>query len=174
MRKGFSLIEILVVLVLFSAVSVVMAQVFATLVSDIPRSYRVVQTNTNVLGMLSQMQKDIDAAKGLPGSFAGHTTSDEVLFIELADGMVCYQLKDGQVLRHEVSRQMQYQQGSYEDTRDWLVPNAKVQWQVWKKDDKGYAVEVKTHVEHNVRGRWQKKMANSHLYFVGAFREANK
>jgi len=31
-------------------------------------------------------------------------------------------------------------------------------------------VEVQTHIEHKIRGEhWEKKMANSHLYFVGAF-----
>ena len=171
MRKGFSLVELLVAMVILSFVSVVLAGLFTTIISDIPRSYRVVQVNTTLLSMLKQMRSDIDAAKGLPESFAEHTTNDELLLIELADAMVYYQLKDGKVLRRKLTNT---QQGGSENTTVWLVPHAKVEWQVWKKDKGGYAVEVKTHIEHKIRGHWEKKMANSHLYFVGAFREALK
>ena len=74
MRKGFSLVELLVAMVILSFVSVVLAGLFTTIISDIPRSYRVVQVNTSLLSMLKQMRSDIDAAKGLPESFAEHTT----------------------------------------------------------------------------------------------------
>lgn len=58
------------------------------------------------------------------------------------------------------------------DTRVWSVPHAKVKWQVWVEKGKGYAVQVKSHIEHEVRGHWERKMANSHLYFVGTFQDA--
>jgi hypothetical protein len=54
------------------------------------------------------------------------------------------------------------------ETRVWSVPNAVVQWHVWRNNGKGYAVEVKTYVKQKLREKWQKKLANSHLYFVGA------
>ena len=171
MRRGFSLVELLVVMVVLSFVSVVLAGLFTTIISDIPRSYRVIQANTSLLSTLEQMHDDIDAAKRLPESFAGHTTNDELLLIELTDAMICYQLKDGEVRRRKLTNA---QQGGSEDTTVWLVPHAKVEWQVWKKDKGGYAVEVKTHIEHKIRGHLEKKMANSHLYFVGAFREVLK
>ena len=171
MRKGFSLVELFVVLVVLSFVSVVLAGLFTTIIGDIPRSFRVVQANTSLLSMLEQMHDDIDAAKRLPESFAGHTTNDELLLIELTDAMICYQLKDGEVRRRKLTNA---QQGGSEDTTVWSVSHAKVEWQVWRKDDGGYAVEVKTHIEHKIRGHLEKKMANSHLYFVGAFREVLK
>jgi len=180
MRKGFTLVEMLVVITIIPFVSVALAGLFTTIISDIPRSYRVTQENTNLLSMLRQMHKDIDTAKGLPESFEERTTNNELLLIELADGMICYQLKDGEVLRRKLTDAQQGssepspRRGLGEDTTVWSVPHAKVQWQVWKKDGGGYAVEVKTHIEHKVRGNWQKKMANSHLYFVGAFREVLK
>ena len=171
MRKGFSLVEMLVVMVILPLVYLLLAGLFTTIIGDIPRSFRVVQANTSLLSMLEQMHNDIDAAKGLPESFAEYTTNDEMLLIELADAMICYQLKDGEVLRRKLTNT---QQGSGEDRTVWSVPHAKVEWQVWRKNDGDYAVEVKTHIEHKVRGHWEKKMANSHLYFVGAFREVLK
>jgi type II secretory pathway component PulJ len=171
MRKGFSLLELLAVFVVFTAISFALVPVFATLVGDIPRSYGVVQENTSLLSMLKQMRADIDTARQLPESFAGVTSDDKLLLIESTAGCICYQLKEGEVLRHRLSSA---EQGSGEGTAVWSVPHAEVEWQVWRKNSKGYAVEVKTHIRHKVQGRWQKKMANSHLYFVGAFREVLK
>ncbi len=174
MRKAFSLVELLTVMVVFASVSVAFAGLFTTVITDIPKSYRVVQENTSLLSMLGQMRKDIDVAKGLPESFAGYTTDDDLLLIELPDAMICYQLKNGEVLRRRLSRQRRPQENGGEDTRVWSVPHAKVEWRLARGDDKAYAVEVRTHIEYEVRGHRQKKMANSHLYFVGALPEAVK
>jgi len=174
MRKGFNLVEMLVVIVIIPVAAVVLDRLFTNLLRDIPRTSAVVQENTTLLNMLRQMRKDIDKATGLPKSFAGHTTSDELLLIERPDSIICYQLKacpersrgDGQVLRHRLT---DTQEGGGEDARAWSAPNAEVKWQVWRKNGEGYAVEVKTHVNQKLRAKWQKKMANSYLYFVGAF-----
>ncbi|MFH1884078.1 MAG: prepilin-type N-terminal cleavage/methylation domain-containing protein [Planctomycetota bacterium] len=99
MRKGFTLVEVLIVIVVLPFMMLVLNDLFRTLIKDIPRSYRVVQENTSLLSMLEQMQKDIDKAKGLPESFGEYTTGDKLLLIELAEGMICYQLKDEKVLR---------------------------------------------------------------------------
>lgn len=160
--------ELLVAMTIFSIVSIVASKLFTTIISDIPRSYRIVQENTSVLNMLEQMREDVDLAKGLPKSFAEFKTDKDLLLIELPNGIVCYQLKDGRVLR----RRLPIAQEHYEeDTKVWSVPNAKIEWQVRRNNGAGYAVEVKTHIEHNVRGLAEEKMAASHLYFAGAFRK---
>jgi hypothetical protein len=119
-----------------------------------------------LLDMLRQMRKDIDTATGLPKSFDGRTTDDELLIVDRPDEVICYQLKEGQVVRYVLQ---DAQDDGDEDTRAWLVPNAVVQWHVWRSDGKGYAVEVKAHVRQKLRKKQQKKLANSHLYFVGVF-----
>ena len=166
MRKGFTLVEVLVVIVVLPFIMLVLGGLFSTLIRDIPRSYRVVQENTSLLSMLEQMQQDIDKAKGLPESFDGHTASGELLLIELADIVICYQLKDDKVLRRKLTDN---QQSNDEEEIVWTVPHANVTWQVWRKGKSGYAVEVQTHIEHKVGGHWEKKMANSHLYFVSTY-----
>ena len=171
MRKAFSLIELLTVMVVFASVSIAFAALFTTIITDIPKSYRVVQENTSLLNMLRQMHRDVDGAKGLPESFAGHTTDEELLLIELPDAMICYQLKNGEVLRRRLT---DAQENGGEDTKVWSMPHAKVEWRLAGGDDNAYAVEVKTHIEYEVRGHRQKKMANSYLYFVGALPEAVK
>jgi prepilin-type N-terminal cleavage/methylation domain-containing protein len=180
MRKGFTLVEVLIVVIVLPFMMLVLDDFFRTLIKDIPRSYQVVQENASLLSMLEQMQKDIDRAKGLPESFDEYISGDKLLLIELAEGMICYQLKDKKVLRRKLTDNQQSPPAagiiqnpallSALGQTVWSVPNAKVEWQVWRKDGDGYAVEVKTHIEHKIRGdHWEKKMANSHLYFVGAF-----
>ena len=81
MRKAFSLVELLIVLAVLTSVSAALAPAFTTLLGDIPRSYRVAQENTRLLGMLEQMHKDIDTARQLPESFGGYVTDDKLLLI---------------------------------------------------------------------------------------------
>lgn len=163
MRKGFTLVETLIVVMTLPFVALVLDGLFNTLLTDIPRSCQVLQDNTTLLNMLQQFQQDIDAARALPDSFAGRSTNDKLLLIELAEGMICYQLEDGRVLRRRLT---DIQQGG-EEARVWSMPNAKVEWRVWRQDGYGYAVEVKTHIEHRLRKKLPEKMANSHLYFLG-------
>jgi len=174
MRKGFTLTEMLVVFVVLISVSLVFAPVFTTLVSDIPQSYRVSQENTALLDMLKQMRKDIDAATQLPDLCAGHRADDKLLLIESKAGCVCYQLKNGKVLRRRLSHHSPSRQNNFGDTTLWSVPQAGIKWGVWRKNGRSYAVEVKTYIKYNVQGGQQKRMANSHLYFIGAFGEALK
>jgi len=167
MRRGYSLVELVVAMAIVSSVSIVLAGLFTTIISDIPRLCGVVQENTSVLNMLEQMHDDIDVAEGLPESFAEYTTDKSLLLIELPNGIVCYQLKDGKVLRRRLpAAQEQYE----EETKVWSVPNAKVEWQV-RRNDSGGSVEVKTCIEHHVRGCSEEKMANSYLFFAGAFQK---
>ena len=165
MRKGFSLVELLVVIVILPFVFLLFDGLFKTLASEIPSSLRIVQENTSLLSVLGQIQQDIDEAKGLPKSFAGQTASDKVLLIELAEGVICYQLKDGHVTRQKLT---DTPQGEAEDERVWSIPHGSVEWKVWTRNGRGYAVETNTRVEYTKRGQLKKKMAHSHLYFAGA------
>jgi len=166
MRKGFSLIEMLVVMVIFASSSVAITILFNALVAEIPRSWRVIQENTTVLSMLKQLREDISVAKGLPESFGAHTTDDKRLLIELPEGIICYQLQDGKIFRARLTNAYE---SSGEDIKVWSAPHAQVQWRVLRQDQAGYAVEVKTHIEHKVAGHLEKKLANCQLYFVGLF-----
>lgn len=173
MRKGFTLVELLIVIIVLPFVMIVLDGLFSTLLRDIPRSYRVMQENTSLLSMLDQMQQDINKAKGLPESFDGHTTNDEMLLIELADSVICYQLKDEKILRRTLTDNKQsyglLTESNALEQKVWSAPHAKVQWKVWRKGTNGYAVDVKTYIEYKVQGHLQKKMANSHLYFVSTY-----
>ena len=164
MRKGFTLVELLIALIILPIMLIVLNGLFKTLIKDIPRSQKVVQINTSLLNMLKNIQQDINKAKALPETYNEYNQNDKMLLIELPEGMLCYQLKDGKVLRFRLSDN---QKDNSIETKYWSVPHAKVEWDVWRKNKTGYAAEVRTYIEHKVYGHWERKMANSHLYFIG-------
>jgi len=166
MHRGFTLVEILLVVVMVSFAAIALDGLLTAMLRDIPRSSRVVQENTTLLDILTQMRRDISRAKGLPESFNGCTADEQVLLIAWPDSVICYQLKNGQVFRRKLTA---VQDADNNDARVWSVPNAEVKWRVWRKNGQGYAVEIETYVKQRLREKWQKKMANSHLYFLGGF-----
>lgn len=167
MRKGFTLVEILVVVIVLPFIFVLLDGLFTTLLADIPRSYQFAQESITLQNLLEQMQEDMDKAKELPDSFAGHTVDDKQILIELPDGVICYQKKDDQIIRRTLT---DAPQDHVQEKRAWSLPNTKVEWEIWKKDDEGYAIKAKTHIEYKNRGRWKKTTANSHLYYGGVIR----
>jgi type II secretory pathway component PulJ len=169
MRKGILLAEVLILLAVFTSVLVVFAPVFSTLFNHIPRSYRVAQENTQLLDMLGRMRRDIEAAWQLPESFGEYRRDEKSLLIESAEGLIHYQWHDGKVLRYRLTGT---QQERSKKPMVWSVPNVRIEWAVWKKDGEGYAVEIQSHIHYPVGRRSEKKLENSHVYFIGVFREA--
>jgi hypothetical protein len=163
MRKGFSLIEIIVIIAILPFVFIVTDGLIATMFSDIPRSIKTIQDNSILLDMIEKLQQDVDNAKDLPESIDGYTASNELLLIKLADRIIHYQIKDDTVYRYSFRDTKKI----YEDTRLWSMPDTKIKWQVRRKNDKGYAVEIEHHIEYTLKGHLIKKMANSNMYFVG-------
>jgi type II secretory pathway component PulJ len=164
MRKGYTLTEIIAVLFFFPVAALVLDGLFRTLVHDIPRSSHAVQENTSLLNALEHIQDDIQQAGRLPEAVEGYAADANALLIEHPDELIRYELKDGKIVRHKLPK-------DHSDTQAptvWSVPNAEIQWRLWKKDGLGYAVEVHTHIKHRLREEFQEKMANSHLYFLGA------
>jgi prepilin-type N-terminal cleavage/methylation domain-containing protein len=168
MRNGFTLVEMLAVIIVVTFAFFAFNVIFKDAVVDVPRSTRVVDENTTLLSMMSRMQRDIDSAKGLPESSAGQAASDKLLLLEMADGTICYQLEDDGVIRRKL---MNAELDVADQDRTWLLPNSEIEWRIWRKDGIGYAVEVKTHIRYKLREKMEKKMANSHLYFAGIFAE---
>jgi hypothetical protein len=165
MRKGFTLVELLILVIVLPFVFLLFDGLFKTIAGEIPMSVRLIHENTSLLSVLREIQKDIDGAKDLPKSFAGQIASDQILLIELSEGVICYQLKDGQVIRQKLT---ETSQSKAEEPRIWSIPHASVEWKVWERNGQGYAVETNAHLEYGRRGQWVKKMAHTHLYFAGA------
>ena len=164
MRKGYTLTEMIAVLFFFPVAALLLDGLFRTLVHDIPRSSHAVQENTSLLSALEHIQDDIQKAGRLPEAVEGYAADANALLIEHPDEVIRYELKDGKILRHKLPKD----RSDSETPTVWSVPNAEIQWRLWKKDGLGYAVEVRTQIKYKLREKFQEKMANSYLYFLGA------
>ena len=165
MRKGFSLVELMVVIAVLLLILWVIDGLFTTMLSDVPKSGKTIQENSVLLTMLRQMEQDIDAAENLPQSIDEYSAGEDLLLIEQAAKVIHYQIKDGTVYRYGYRDNQQIP----EDLRYWFLPDTKIQWLVHRQNGKGYAAEIRHHVEYVLRGHLIKKMENSNMYFVGTF-----
>jgi len=161
MRKGFTLVEILVVITIVPFVAITLDLLFANIVTNIPKASRIVHENTTVISLLGQIQADVDRAKGLPDSAGEYEAGEDILLIELGDTTVGYELKEGKVVRHRIDAG-----GQDDEDIIWTLPRSDIRWSVLKAEGAAYAVEVRAHIRHELRRRIQEKMANSHLYFL--------
>lgn len=165
MKKGSMLVETLVVILITPLLMVFLARLFHTLLTETPRLWKDVQQNTTMLNMFSQMQRDIDKAKDFPLTQGEFVSSNKLLLIEQADALIGYEL-DGE---HVVRKVLRGTQMNDSNPRKWLLPDAKIEWKVHRENDKGYVVEIRNRIEYQKGKRTENKMANSHLFFAGAF-----
>ena len=163
MRKGFSLIEIIVIIAILPFILITIDKLFASMFTDVPKSWNTIQDNSVLSNMLRQMEQDIDMANNLPQSIDGYNSGDELLLIEQADSVIHYQRKGDYIYRYEFKDGKQVP----ERTRYWLLPNTKITWRVLRKDGKGYAVEIRHHNEYILHGHIIRKMENSNLFYTG-------
>ena len=169
MRKGFSLIQLLVIISVFSLLSASLGRLLTTMVRDIPSSYRMIEANTSMLSALKQIRRDVNAAKGFAGSFDDYVANNETLLIEAANNVICYQFKNGELLRRKFTSAGT---GTGEEIRRWSIRHGKIEWQLWQEDGRDYAVEIKICIEREIAGRMDRKMANSYVYFAGISQES--
>ena len=159
MRKGFSIIEVLIVLGVLVILLGMLTRPTRVLVHDISSIHRDFQSGENVWAMLRQLQKDVEISQNLNCD----GTDANSLLIDTGDGEISYRLAEDKVIKNNTADSEQQQ-----TKRTWDTNNANIKWKVWTRDDKGYAVEVTTGIKRKVSGNWREKLKNSHVYFVGA------
>jgi hypothetical protein len=169
MRNAFALVELLAAMMVIALISITMAALTRPLIIEIPRANHAITANTSVLNMLSRLRDDIEMAVRLPDSLAGGQSDARNLLIQLPDSNVCYTLEEDKVFRKVLNGK--YSGKSYQV---WSIPEAKINWRRWQRNDESYAVEVCTYIECGQDSRMKTKLANSHVYFVGASAEAVK
>jgi len=171
MRKAFTLVEMLVVIMVLPVVMLVVSGVYATFIRDIPRTTRVLQQNTTVLNLLEQIRRDMDQAVALPdptrspaaqrpagpraGQLDGQNAGARTLLIEQPGRVIRYEFGEGQVVRTQSGEE-----------RLWRMPDAVVSWRPWTRDGEAYAIEIHSHVQQWVSDHLTKKLAGSYVFFV--------
>ena len=90
MRKGYSLIEMLMVLTLMSSLIVVLGEPIHMLLSEVPRVSRLPYVQGTVQAMLMRLQGDVDAAEGLLVVHGAYQADEKTLLIQVPEGVVVY------------------------------------------------------------------------------------
>jgi hypothetical protein len=162
MRKAFSLSELLIVIATVPIFMFVMSRLFFTLMKDTPRIWKNVQQSSTLNNMLSQIQSDIDKATDLPQSHGDLITGDTLILIQQEDKLICYELDNQKATRKFLS------ETNTTEPRIWLIPDVKIEWNILRKNGKGYCLELQNYIGYKTSSRYEKKYPNSHLYFIGA------
>ena len=163
-RKGFTLIEVIIMLSILLIVTGMCAKAFRVIIVDIPQMHKDFQVNVTVSYMLRRLQNDIETAKSLPDNIGSLQSGDEILLIETGDGVIGYRLGEDKVAKVKV---VSGEDSSMQEAYTWSVPRASIEWKVSKRNGKAEAVEVTRSIKRKVLGYWEKRLKNSHVYFVG-------
>ncbi len=161
MKKGFSLVEVITVLAVIAVISIPLGRLLGFMMYDIPKSGKIIETNTSILDALRYIKKDVNLAVNFPQNFKEYSANKNCLIIEQKNKTICYLAQQEKISRIVI--------GDAKEKIAWQIPNGKIEWQVWRKDDTGYAVEISKYVELKSYNRVDKKMGNSYVYFAGAY-----
>ena len=162
MRRGFSLIEMIVVVCTLPLFLVLVSPVFILFNREIPRSTHLVIEQGTVLEVLDQIRRDVDQAKALPRSHGQWSTDERTLLIDKADCAVLYRVAEGKVRRDVIAPGG----GPPEPAGEWALPNVSIRWVLWQEGSNAQAVEVHSHMIYRLRTRDQERLANTHVFFL--------
>ncbi len=157
MRRGYTLTELLVLLAIMAVIALPISRLTNVVLWDIPHSLKLVECNTSILNAMQAINQDINSAIALT------KTEDNKLVIEQSGKTVNYIFQDGKIIR-----------SSGEEESQWDIKVGKIDWNIWQKDGKGYAVEISKYVEAVRYNGIDKKMENSYVFFAGEQTEAVK
>jgi type II secretory pathway pseudopilin PulG len=160
MRSGFTLIEVLMIVVIAPFILVVVSGLFGTFIRDIPQGTRLVQQNTTVLHMLDQLRRDVGDAVALPQQTAGAHADETTLRIEQPEGVVLYRFEAGRTVREVITGQEQASE------RIWQARDAVIEWEPWTQEGATVGVEVRSHIRQQVAGIVLHKLPGSHVFFM--------
>ena len=166
MRKGYLIVEMMVVIFVMAMVMVTLERFFRTFTYDLPRNSRLIQENHTLSNAVSHIRADVVSAKTLSESVNG-PDEPNTLLMKMSDGVISYKFGNGRILRSFVGGATSAASGDVM----WSVPHGRIEWRVWHKGKTGCAVEISTCIEDKSFGHIRKKMANNNLFFAGALRE---
>ena len=164
-RRGMTLIELLGTIPLLLVAIAVSAVLYPVLLQDIPNLQRVFNDHGGLEDVLRRVGRDVDAAMSLPESHGGQTAGEKLLLIALPDGVVCYRVADGLIVREELFAGAD---GEARRTDTWSLPRAKMSFGRWRRGGAAFAVDVHTAVRYRMRNRVEDRLANTHVFHLAA------
>ena len=169
-HKGFSLMEMIVVLPLVATLAVALAGVFSPVVRELPKTQSAINTHATLAPILRRIAADVDAAPSLPDRVGELSAGERVLLIGRAGGAVAYRIADGRLIRQELTTTGDVQG----KPAHWPIPQVVMRFGLLEHRGRTDAVEIRTAVTYTLRGRTLEKLANSHVYFLNAIGRGRK
>jgi prepilin-type N-terminal cleavage/methylation domain-containing protein len=157
MRKGYTFTEMLVVLAILAVIATPISRVTNVVMFDIPKSLQFIECNTSILNAMYVINQDINSATALSKA------EDNKLVIEQNGQTINYIFPAGKIIRNNGDNQ-----------QEWDIKTGKIDWKLWQKDGRGYAVEFSKYVEQKRYNGVDKRMENSYVFFAGMQTEAGK
>ncbi len=168
MKRAFSITEMVVVCSLVTAVLAIHAGPFRELAVEMPRMHRDFQSNVSLHDMLRQLRKDVERSTSLSvyadDRASGQSGAGDGLRMDMDGAAIVYEFAEEQIIRTVIDSDTDLPVGEEET---WLAPHALIEWQLWRREGQGYAVEVATAIRREVLGVWETKLRNSHVFFAG-------
>ena len=161
-RRAMTLLELLAMLAILVVILAMFTKTFRKLMGDIPRAHRDFQANTSVQDMIRRLRRDVESGRRLLQYEGDGRAGGDLLLIESGEGVISYEFDGDQVVRS-----LAVDDPNMPGESIWSVPHARINWDVWRQNDAGYALEVRTAIERTVLGRLEIKLRNSHLFFAG-------
>ena len=160
-RKGFAIIEMVVTMAVMMVLLFLMVKPTRALFVDMNHMQKDFNANSTVYDMLTKLEKDIERADSLRQD----PVDANALLLEGNGRTVRYKFAEGYIKKDVIGNS---QQSSNSGESVWTAPHAVIKHRLWDREGKCYAVEVTKSIERKVLGKWEKKLVNSHVYFVGA------
>ena len=160
MKKGYMLIEVLVMLGVIAMTLLIIAGQFRVLAIDVPRAYRDFQSNTSILDMLNKLRNDIEAAQDLSQALDTSEGGIETLSIDSVCSKIRYTFENEKVIKTKLT------DDGYQMVESWSVPRAVIDFELWQNNGKTYALEISTAVRRKVWDHWENRLKNSHVFFI--------
>jgi hypothetical protein len=169
MRKGFTLVHMLLVLPLLTATMILWTEVFRMSVMDMPRIDRAYTTRRVAEEMLEQIHADARAASVVE-MVAGGATGRHVLKLTIDDEPVTYRWGSEEEVTRTAGDAPTPAPG---DVTTWTLPGGVLSLQVGEVRSAA-VVEAEFFIRVRQADREVEAIRTRHLWFVGAGKEAGR
>lgn len=159
-RKGFAIIEMLVGMAVITILLFLLVGPTRSLFVDMNHMQQDFNANSTVYDMLTKLEKDIESSNSLRSDPA----DPNALLLEVSGSTVRYKFAKGYVIKNVLDSS---NMTSITGESLWTAPHAVINKRLWERGGTCYAVEITKSIERKVLGRWEKKLINSYVYFVG-------
>ena len=156
-HRAYALTEMLIIIAALVVLMALSARPLRMMMTEIPRSGRIYQTQNTTTKAMKQLKDDIEKSRRIVD------LQDGLLTLQHQDGRITYTFSDGQISRLESGN---------DSESTWTLPHVKVNTQLWKNEGTPYAVEITTWNQQTDSGRQQIRLKQSFVYFQKGLNQA--